>query len=152
VGINGTVEVVERAVWTATRNCGLGNSVKEPADLVPEKINQPPANCADPGHLVETAPEWTRLDFHQPASQAVDCFAPLSRVCQPEIQTLVKDSGVAPEGPQRAELLQQLADRMKEDVLFTPVFQGFEIHAGQEDLEFEPRPDNRVRVATMRFK
>jgi peptide/nickel transport system substrate-binding protein len=152
VGINGAVEVVERAVWTATRNCGLGNSIKEPADLVPEKINQPPTNCPDPGHLVETAPEWTSLDFLQPAARALDCFAPLSRVCDPEIQTLVEDAGVAPEGPQRAELLQQLANRMKEDVLFIPVFQGFEIHAGQEDLEFEPRPDNRVRVTTMRFK
>jgi peptide/nickel transport system substrate-binding protein len=154
VGINGELEVVERSVWTETRNCGLGNIT---GDLGPNEpitadiIAEPPTNCPDPGHLVETATEWTTLDFQYPAARGTDCYALLGRVCKPEYQELLEAAKSAPEGPERTNLLTQIADRMKEDVLFITFYQSFEIHGMQENVQYEPRPDNRIRPANIRF-
>lgn len=152
VGINGELEVVERSIWTERRNCGLGNTTnQEGVEITPELLHQPPEGCADPGHLVETATEWTTLDFQYPAARGTDCYALLSRVCIPEYQELLEAAKSTPEGPERTDLLSQIADRMKEEVLFIAFYQSFEIHGMQENVEYEPRPDNRVRPANIRF-
>ena len=74
-----------------------------------------------------------------------------SRVCNPETQETLDKAGATPLAEGRADLLKKLADQMKEEVMFLGVFQAFEIHAMVEDLEYEPRPDQVVRVAEMRW-
>ena len=74
-----------------------------------------------------------------------------SRVCDPEIQEILDKAGGTPLEEGRGELLKQLADRMKEDVMFVGVFQAFEVHAMVDDLEYEPRPDQLVIYGNMRW-
>ena len=155
VGINGKVEVSERNLWRTIRNCGVGNLVSGAGvAITSDRINQPPDNCkntADSGHLIEFTPEWPTLDFWRPAARLMNCNYFQSRVCDPEIQAILDKAGETPLAEGRGALLKQLADRMKEDVLFVGVFQAFEVHAMVEGLEFEPRPDQLVLYSNMRW-
>ena len=155
VGINGKVEVTERNLWRVIRNCGIGNIVSGAGvEITSDRINQPPDNCkdtADSGHLIEFTPEWPTLDFWRPAARLMNCNYFQSRVCDPEIQTILEKAGETPIEEGRGDLLKQLADRMKEDVLFVGVFQAFEVHAMVDDLEYEPRPDQLVIYGNMRW-
>jgi peptide/nickel transport system substrate-binding protein len=155
VGIKGKVEVTERNLWRVIRNCGIGNIVSGAGvEITSDRINQPPDNCkdtADSGHLIEFTPEWPTLDFWRPAARLMNCNYFQSRVCDPEIQTILEKAGETPVEEGRGDLLKQLADRMKEDVLFVGVFQAFEVHAMVDDLEYEPRPDQLVIYGNMRW-
>jgi len=155
VGINGKVEVTERNLWRQIRNCGIGNTVAGAGvPITSPKIHEPPTNCkgtVDSGHLIEFTPEWPTLDFWRPASRLMNCNYFQSRVCNPETQETLDKAGATPLAEGRADLLKKLADQMKEEVMFLGVFQAFEIHAMVEDLEYEPRPDQVVRVAEMRW-
>jgi len=151
VGINGKVEVTERNLWRTIRNCGIGNTVSGAGEpITSPKVHEPPTNCkgtADSGHLIEFTPEWPTLDFWRPASRLMNCNYFQSRVCNPETQEILDKAGATSLEEGRADLLKKLADQMKEEVMFLGVFQAFEIHAMVEDLEFDPRPDQVVRVA-----
>ena len=155
VGIDGKVEVTERSLWTSIRNCGVGNAVSEAGEITAQNLAEPPTNCAGSsgtGHLIEFTPEWPSLDFGRPAGRLLNCYYFQSRVCEAGLQELLEEARAATLEEGRADLLEQLADRMKEDVLFLGVFQAFEIHGMHEDLVFRPRPDQRLRVAEMSWK
>ena len=155
VGIKGKVEVTERSLWRSIRNCGVGNAVSEAGEITAENLSSPPTNCegsSGSGHLIEFTPEWPSLDFGRPAGRLLNCFYFQSRVCEAGMQDLLERARAATLEEGRADLLEQLADRMKEDVLFIGVFQAFEVHGLVEGLQFEPRPDQRLRVAEMSWR
>ena len=155
VGIKGKVEVTERSLWRSIRNCGVGNAVSEAGEITAGNLTDPPTNCegsSGSGHLIEFTPEWPSLDFGRPAGRLLNCYYFQSRVCESGLQELLEEARAATLEEGRADFLEQLADRMKEDVLFLGVFQAFEIHGMHEDLVFKPRPDQRLRVAEMSWK
>ena len=155
VGVKGKVEVTERSLWRSIRNCGIGNTISEAGEITVQNLADPPTNCegaAGSGHLIEFTPEWPSLDFGRPAGRLLNCFYFQSRVCEAGLQDLLEQARAATLEEGRAGLLEQLADRMKEDVLFVGVFQAFEVHGMSEDLVFKPRPDQRLRVAEMSWR
>lgn len=145
----------KRSLWRSIRNCGVGNAVSEAGEITAQNLAEPPTNCegsAGSGHLIEFTPEWPSLDFGRPAGLLLKCCYFQTRVCDADVQVLLEQARAATLEEGSADLPEQLADRMKEDVLFLGVFQAFEIHGLAEDLEFKPRPDQRLRVAEMSWK
>jgi hypothetical protein len=124
----------------------VGNIVNAGGD-----ITSPPTTCAGPSHLIEFAPEWPTLDFTLPASRLLDCTYVQSRVCQPDIQEALDAVRQEPLGPERNHLLESLARRIKDDVLFIGVFRLFKVHGMAKDFEFQPRPDQQVKASNMKF-
>ena len=155
VGINGKVEVTERSLWRSIRNCGIGNAVSEAGEITAVNLANPPTNCDGPGgsgHLIEFTPEWPSLDFGRPAGRLLNCYYFQSRVCEKGLQDLLEQARSSTLAEGRADLLEQLADRMQEEVLFIGLFQAFEVHGLAADLQFNPRPDQRLRVAEMSWR
>jgi ABC-type transport system substrate-binding protein len=73
-------------------------------------------------------------------------------VCDPEFEKKITAANATPLGPEREQLLAELAQTAHDEYWFIPFFHIQAVYGLAEDLEWTPRYDPRVRINTMRFK
>jgi hypothetical protein len=79
------------------------------------------------------------------------CFGASSRVCFPDLQEKIEAAKATPEGPDRARLMEEIADIAHDEFMFIPFIQVQLVYGLAANLEWEPLYAPRVRVNTMRF-
>ena len=166
VGINAEINVVEASVRNDLRNCAIGMAVKEVLQaqgLDPETaeatladmqaaLDKGGANCPT-SDLIESPISSNNLDFGRNATAYLNCLRPQSFVCDPSpggLQEKLRPA-LSAAGADRQRLMEELADRAHDDVLFLPLFETPVIYGKDPKLNYEPRFDRRIRVNTMWF-
>ena len=166
VGINVDFRVVEPSIRSALTKCGVGKAVQEILEAAGKdpKVDKPTnadfqaaldkggADCPT-GDLIGNQPSNETLDFGRQVRYYMNCFAIRSLICDPSpggIQDQIAPA-LSASGDERQRLLEALADRFHDDVLFIPLFDLPVFYAVNPKLNWEPRLDPNVRVSTMWF-
>ena len=166
VGINVNFRVVEPSIRSALTKCGVGKAVQEILEAAGKdpKVDKPTnadfqaaldkggADCPT-GDLIGNQPSNETLDFGRQVRYYMNCFAIRSLICDPSsggIQDQIAPA-LSASGDERQRLLEALADRFHDDVLFIPLFDLPVFYAVNPKLNWEPRLDPNVRVSTMWF-
>ena len=166
VGINVDFRVVEPSIRSALTKCGVGKAVQEILEAAAKdpKVDKPTnadfqaaldkggADCPT-GDLIGNQPSNETLDFGRQVRYYMNCFAIRSLICDPSsggIQDQIAPA-LSASGDERQRLLEALADRFHDDVLFIPLFDLPVFYAVNPKLNWEPRLDPNVRVSTMWF-
>ena len=166
VGINVDFRVVEPSIRSALTKCGVGKAVQEILEAAGKdpKVDKPTnadfqaaldkggADCPT-GDLIGNQPSNETLDFCRQVRYYMNCFAIRSLICDPSsggIQDQIAPA-LSASGDERQRLLEALADRFHDDVLFIPLFDLPVFYAVNPKLNWEPRLDPNVRVSTMWF-
>ena len=166
VGINVDFRVVEPSIRSALTKCGVGKAVQEILEAAGKdpKVDKPTnadfqaaldkggADCPT-GDLIGNQPSNETLDFGRQVRYYMNCFAIRSLICDPSsggIQDQIAPA-LSAAGDERQRLLEALADRFHDDVLFIPLFDLPVFYAVNPKLNWEPRLDPNVRVSTMWF-
>lgn len=147
IGVNARVQVLETGGWLEHHQTGCGRS-EDPlncGDLTP-----PEPLYSSPG-IYANVPSNETLDFGRQVTFYMNCEAPNSHVCDPDIQPMVTQATSAT-GDERQRLLTEMADHMHDDVLQIGLFDAVVVYGMAEDLVWEPRFDRRVRASTMSFE
>jgi len=166
VGMNVKVNVVEASVRQAMTACGIGKAVndvliaqgKDPNKDTPTMadfqaaVDRGGSSCPS-ADMVENEPSNETLDYGRQMNYYMNCVFPRSLVCDPSpggIQEKIAPA-LSASGAERQMLMQALADKMHDDVLY---FFGFDlpvIYAINPKLNWQNRVDGRVRAQTMWF-
>ena len=166
VGINVDFRVVEPSIRSALTKCGAGKAAQEILEAAGKdpKVDKPTnadfqaaldkggADCPT-GDLIGNQPSNETLDFGRQVRYYMNCFAIRSLICDPSsggIQDQIAPA-LSASGDERQRLLEALADRFHDDVLFIPLFDLPVFYAVNPKLNWEPRLDPNVRVSTMWF-
>jgi ABC-type transport system substrate-binding protein len=167
VGMNIEIDVMETAIWSELRQCAIGKAVnevleaqgKDPGTDEPTLADMQAAldkggsNCPT-AHMLETGGVSSEtLDFGRQVINYMNCTRPVSFVCDPSpggIQEQIAPA-LAASGEERQRLMEALADRLHDDVLFLSLFDLPVFYAVNPKLNWEPRFDRRIRVNTMWF-
>lgn len=166
VGINAEITVLEPSVRNELRNCAIGKAISEvqvdrgmdPQTAKPTledmqaALDKGGANCPT-GHILSAGGFSNEtLDFGRQATRYLNCAA-RSFVCDPSEGGLQGKlvPALSASGDERQRLLEELADRVHDDVLLLPMFDLPVFYAVDPKLEWEPRFDRRIRISTMWF-
>ncbi len=166
VGINAEITVLEPSVRNELRNCAIGKAISEvlvDRGLDPQAakptledmqaaLDKGGANCPT-GHILSAGGFSNEtLDFGRQATRYLNCAA-RSFVCDPSEGGLQGKlvPALSASGDERQRLLEELADRVHDDVLLLPMFDLPVFYAVDPKLEWEPRFDRRIRISTMWF-
>lgn len=166
VGMNVAINVVDPSIWSSLGQCGSGKAVNEVLEAQgrdPKKdkptaadmqaaIDKGGPNCPT-ADLRENEFSSENLDYGPIVNNRLSCIRPLAFVCDPSpggIQDQIAPA-LAASGLERQRLMEALADRVHDDVLFLPFFEVPVIYAVNPKLNWKPRFDRRVRVSTMWF-
>ena len=166
VGINAEITVLEPSVRNELRNCAIGKAISEvqvdrgldPQTAKPTledmqaALDKGGANCPT-GHILSAGGFSNEtLDFGRQATRYLNCAA-RSFVCDPSPGGLQGKlvPALSASGDERQRLLEELADRVHDDVLLLPMFDLPVFYAVDPKLEWEPRFDRRIRISTMWF-
>jgi ABC-type transport system substrate-binding protein len=166
VGINVDIQTVESSRNRELRNCRAGaavNDVLKASGRTPGQ-DQPTfddfraalaaggASCPSVD-LQENFPSNETLDFGRQATYYLNCEQIASPHCDPSpggFQEMLPKA-LAATGKERQELLQAMADRVHDEVLWLAEFDTPVFYAVNPKLNWTPRFDRRVRVNTMWF-
>jgi peptide/nickel transport system substrate-binding protein len=153
VGINAELRIVERSRHRDITSSGCGRLADEPGyqEALDCSSRPAPAPLLDTAHTTVTATSNEMLDHQVQAERRMGCFSASSRVCFPELQKKIEAAKAAPEGPERARLMEELADIAHDEFFFIPFVQVQLVYGLAENLEWEPLYAPRVRVNAMRF-
>ena len=153
VGVNAELMIVERNRHRDITSSGCGRLADEPGyqEALDCSSRPPPAPLLDTSHTTVTATSNEMLDHQVQAERRMGCFSASSRVCFPELQQKIEAAKAAPEGAERARLMEELADIAHDEFFFIPFVQVQLVYGLAENLEWEPLYAPRVRVNTMRF-
>jgi peptide/nickel transport system substrate-binding protein len=153
VGVNAELMIVERNRHRDITSSGCGRLADEPGyqEALDCSSRPPPAPLLDTSHTTVTATSNEMLDHQVQAERRMGCFSASSRVCFPELQQKIEAAKAAPEGVERARLMEELADIAHDEFFFIPFVQVQLVYGLAENLEWEPLYAPRVRVNTMRF-
>ena len=166
VGINAEITVLEPSVRNELRKCTIGKAIAEVLeaqgkDSTAEKptfadmqaaLDKGVAPCAT-GHILSAGGFSNEtLDFGRQATRYLNCGGK-SFVCDPSPGGFQEQipTALAASGEERQRLLEVLADRAHDDVLFLPMFDLPVFYAVDPNLNWEPRFDRRIRISTMWF-
>ena len=166
VGINAEITVLEPSVRNELRNCAIGKAISEvlvAQGLDPDTskptlahmqaaLDKGGANCPT-GHVLSAGGFSNEtLDFGRQATRYLNCAA-RSFVCDPSPGGLQGKllPALSASGDERQRLLEELADRVHDDVLLLPMFDLPVFYAVDPNLQWEPRFDRRIRISTMWF-
>jgi peptide/nickel transport system substrate-binding protein len=150
LGVNARVQVLEQAQATAVRRSGCGQYEPALAIKCHEQPPAPPTNASS--HYYESASSNETLDFSRQGILRLSCFNVNSRVCDPDFEEKINKAKATPLGPEREQLLAELAQRAHDEYWFIPFFHIQAIYGLAEDLVWTPRYDPRVRINPMYFK
>jgi peptide/nickel transport system substrate-binding protein len=143
LGLNVNLEFLESGVHRTIRNCGIGN--------VDGDVTREPSEC-DHSDIYDTGVDLASFDYSRLFYGWLSCTAPTSRVCEPNMEQLGQRA-IAATGEERRQLLEQMANITREDVLFLSLFDGVIFIGQAEQLEWEARGFDRiVRVNMMNWK
>jgi hypothetical protein len=165
--MNVEINVIDNSNWGPLSRCRIGTAVREVMDAQgKDPVNDDPtladmqaaidkgsANCPTlemqetGGYSNET------LDFQKVAVDALSCLRDRSFVCDPSPGGLQEQiaPALAATGEERQRLMQAMADRIHDEVLWLGLFDLPIFYAVDPKLSWEPRFDRRVRVNTMSF-
>lgn len=149
VGVNGKLQILEPGLARDTRRSGCGGT--EDPDRCEEFGPPPPTGASS--HYYETATSNESLDLQRQLLLRNSCGNVNSRVCNqiPGFQEGLQDAIATEQGPDRTAKLESLAQTIRDEFWFIPMFQVVTVYGLAEDLEWTPRYDPRTRVNTMRF-
>jgi peptide/nickel transport system substrate-binding protein len=167
VGIQVDVQIMEPKMFTDRRNCRIGKAVAEVLDQrgragvdtsqatreeYQAALDKGGASCPA-GDLFFNAPSNETLDFGRQANNYLNCARPVSTNCDPSPGGFQDQLGpaLAASGEERRRLLQVMADRVHDDVLWLAAFDLPVFYAANPKLHWTPRFDRRVRASTMWF-
>jgi peptide/nickel transport system substrate-binding protein len=167
VGMNIEINVVDPSIRQGWRECAIGKAVnevleaqgKDPSVDTPTladmqaALDKGGANCPT-GHILETGGVSSEtLDFGRQVTNYLNCLRPVSFVCDPSPGGLQEkiEPALAASGEERQRLMEALADKAHDDVLFLPLFDLPVFYAVDPKLNWEPRFDRRVRASAMWF-
>lgn len=166
VGINVKIETVENATNRNLRNCRSGaavNDVLQNSGRTPGKdkptFDDYKAALALGGSscpsvdLQENFPSNETLDFGRQANYYLNCEQIASPHCDPSpggFQEMLPNA-LAASGEERQKLMQAMADRVHDEVLWLAEFDTPVFYAVNPKLNWTPRFDRRVRASTMWF-
>ena len=153
VGINAELRIVERNKHRDITSSGCGRFADETGykEALDCSSRQPPPPLLDTAHTTVTATSNEMLDHQVQAERRMGCFSASSRVCFPELQGKIEAAKAAPEGAERTQLMEALANIAHDEFFFIPFVQVQLVYGLAENLEWEPLYAPRVRVNTMRF-
>jgi peptide/nickel transport system substrate-binding protein len=153
VGVNAELAIVERNKHRDITSSGCGRLADEPGyrEALDCSSRTPPAPLLDNAHTTVTATSNEMLDHQVQAERRMGCFGASSRVCFPDLQEKIEAAKAAPEGPDRARLMEEIADIAHDEFMFIPFIQVQLVYGLAANLEWEPLYAPRVRVNTMRF-
>ena len=166
IGMNVELQIVEPSIRSARTKCGIGKAVHEimtASGRDPETddptnedfqaaIDKGSADCPS-GDLFGNQPSNETLDFGRQLRYYMSCTGIRSHICDPSpggIQSQIP-AALAASGEERQRLLEVLADKFHDDVLFIPLFDLPVIYAVNSDLNWEPRLDPNIRISGMWF-
>jgi ABC-type transport system substrate-binding protein len=166
VGINAEVNVVDPAIWSEMRSCGIGASVNKVLEDQGKDPSEAEATLEDMRAAMEAGPACPTsdligvggissetLDFGRQVVNYMNCTRPVSFYCDPSpggVQTKIAPA-LAAAGDERERLMEELATKAHDDVIFIPMFDLPVFYAVDPKLNWSPRFDRRVRVNTMWF-
>ena len=166
VGINVDFRVVEPAKRSELTRCGIGTATKEVMEAAGKEPDLLKATNADfqaavdaggascpTGDLIGNQPSNESLDFGRQVRFYMNCQGIRSLICDPSpggIQDQIAPA-LSASGDERRRLLEALADRFHEDVLFISLFDLPVFFAVDPKINWEPRLDPTVRVNGMWF-
>jgi peptide/nickel transport system substrate-binding protein len=139
IGLNVNLEFLESGVHRTIRNCGIGN--------VEGDVTREPSEC-DHSDIYDTGVDLSSFDYSRLFYGWLSCTAITSRVCEPDMEQLGQRA-IAATGEERQQLLEQMANTTREDVLFLGLFDGVIFIGQDEQLEWEPRGFDRIIRANM---
>jgi peptide/nickel transport system substrate-binding protein len=150
VGVNARVQVMEPDSHRELLRSGCGSFGVNAGQCAQM---DPPGLARASGHLYEIATANQSLDLQQQLMLRTSCFSPASRVCNqtPGLEDAINDAVAAPLGPQRTSRLEALAQTIRDESWFIPLFQVQTAYGLAPGLEWVPRHDARTRLNTMRF-
>ena len=166
VGFNVEITVLEPSIRNEMRNCAIGKAIsevleaqgKDPQEAEPTladmqaALDKGGANCPT-GHVLSAGGFSNEtLDFGRQATRYLNC-AGRSFACDPTPGGLQEKllPALSASGEERQRLLEELADRVHDDVLLFPMFDLPVFYAIDPKLEWTPRFDRRIRVSAMWF-
>lgn len=166
VGINAEVNIVDPVIRQEMRACGIGAAVnkvleeqgKNPETAEPTLEDMRAALEAGPacptGDLIGAGGFSSEtLDFGRQVVNYMNCVRVFSFYCDPSpggVQTKIAPA-LAAAGEERERLMEALADKAHDDVIFLPLFDLPVFYAVDPKLNWTPRFDRRVRVSGMWF-
>jgi ABC-type transport system substrate-binding protein len=166
MGINAEVNIVEASIRQEMRECGIGAAVnkvlrdqgKDPETVEPTLEDMRAALEAGPacptGDLIGAGGFSSEtLDFGRQVVNYLNCTRVVSFYCDPSpegVQTKIAPA-LSAAGEERERLMEELADKAHDDVIFLTLFDLPVFYAVDPKLNWEPRFDRRVRVNTMWF-
>jgi peptide/nickel transport system substrate-binding protein len=153
VGVNTELMIVERNKHRDITSSGCGRLADETGykEALDCSSRPPPAPLLDTSHTTVTATSNEMLDHQVQAERRMGCFSASSRVCFPDLQKKVEAAKAAPEGAERTQLMEALANIAHDEFFFIPFVQVQLVYGLAENLEWEPLYAPRVRVNTMLF-
>ncbi len=172
VGIEVEVNIVEVQTFLDRRNCRAGQAVRDYLDeqgredvdtseatledmqaALAAANARGGASCAT-GELLENEPSNETLDFGRQITFYLNCAKIQSPFCDPSpggIQEQLAPA-LAASGEERRQLLEGLADYVRDQALWLTPFDLPVIYAVDPKLVWEPRFDRRIRINSMTFK
>jgi ABC-type transport system substrate-binding protein len=146
VGINAQLEVMEPSKHQEIRRSGCGQFGEEALTCHEQA---PPSPWAASSHTYDSTLTNAPMDFQRPTLVRLSCFHVNSRVCDPDLEEKVNTMIATPEGSERLQLMEELADIAHDEYYFVPFFPIQVVYGLAEELVWEPRYDPRLRVNTM---
>ena len=166
VGINVDFRVIEPAKRSELTLCGIGTATKEIMEAAGKEpdllkatnedfqaaVDAGGASCPT-GDLIGNQPSNESLDFGRQVRFYMNCRGIRSLICDPSPGGIQDQIGpaVAASGDERRKLMEALADKFREDVLFITLFDLPVFFAVDPKINWEPRLDPTVRVNGMWF-
>ncbi len=166
VGVQVDIQIMEPKMFTDRRNCRSGKAVAEvlaakgrsvdtsqaTREEFQAALDKGGASCPA-GDLFFNAPSNETLDFGRQANNYLNCARPVSTNCDPSPGGFQDQlvPALAASGAERQRLLQAMADRVHDDVLWLAAFDLPVFYGINPKLNWTPRFDRRVRINTMWF-
>jgi peptide/nickel transport system substrate-binding protein len=167
VGMNVEINVIDNSNWGPLSRCRIGTAVREVMEARgKDPVNDEPtladmqaaidkgsANCPTVEMQETGGYSNETLDFQKVAVDALSCLRDRSFVCDPSPGGLQEQiaPALAATGEERQRLMQAMADRIHDEVLWLGLFDLPIFYAVDPKLDWEPRFDRRIRVNTMSF-
>ena len=159
VGINAVLNVIESGVRAkrSRSNCGHQRSKTEWEAAVGDDLHD---KCRDLGpgspdfvsmQLTESATSTESLDFSRQGGLRNSCYSRSSGVCFSDHEANIAEANATPTGPERTARMENIANRVHDEVLVYGNFQVVQIYGLSEHLNWEPHYAPRIRANTMSF-
>jgi len=159
VGINAQLNVIESGVRAkiSRSNCGHQRTKDEFAAAAGTDLHE---KCAalGPGapqfasmQLTESATSTESLDFSRQGGLRNSCYSRSSGVCFSDHEANIAEANATPTGDLRRERMENIANRVHDEVLVYGNFQVVQIYGLSEHLNWTPTYAPRIRANTMSF-